>query len=189
MAKTVTPTGTKSVKVYNPKFLYVTPFTDSKTKGDVIYNLENVIRDTTAITQEENTDNLTESEFASEPIANNVTAGKYTFAAEVGDMQPDLLKMLGGFTISAGADTSKAYAPSGYKEIFAEIALVYQAGDKYFAAILPKCQLNAKVAMDSINTSVGRIVLAGTGYNMTVDENVTPFIVDADYKLPVAGGA
>lgn len=182
----VTKTGATALKYYNPKYLLVTPFTDANTKGATTYLVENVVRDTTTITQEDNEENPVDNEFTSEPIVNNIVAGSYTFASEVGDLQGDLVEALAGFKVDE--TSSKIYAPDGYVEVFAEIALVFASGAKYIAAILPKVQINATVLIESLNTSVGRLTLSGTGYNleMTDGENkyITPFMLDPNYTLP-----
>lgn len=171
------------VKVYNPYALYVTPWTSETTKGSTTYLLDEVIRDTTTITQEDPTENKIENEFSSAPIVNTVTLGSYTFSAEVTDMSPELLKILCGYTTDI--NNEKAYAPSTYAPLYAEVALVFQAtGGKYIAAILPKIQLNSKATLDSLSTSMGRITLAGTGLNATLDGKTTPFILDTEYELP-----
>lgn len=82
---------TNKVKVYNPYALYVTPWTSETTKGSAIYHLDEVIRDSTTITQEDPTENKIENEFSSAPIINTVTLGSYTFSAEVADMSLSLI--------------------------------------------------------------------------------------------------
>jgi hypothetical protein len=171
------------VKVYNPYALYVTPWTSETTKGGTIYKLDEVIRDTTTISQDDPEENKIENEFSSAPIINTVTLGSYTFSAEVADMAPELLKILCGYSVDT--NNEKAYAPSTYAPVYAEIALVFAAtGGTYIAAILPKVQLNSKATLDSLSTSMGRITLAGTGLNATVDGKQTPFVLDTAYELP-----
>ena len=174
---------TDKVKVYNPYALYVTPWTSETTKGGTTYKLDEVIRDTTTITQEDPTENKIENEFSSAPIINTVTLGSYTFSAEVADMSPELLKLLCGYTTDS--QNEKAYAPSTYAPLYAEISLVFAAtGGTYIAATLPKVQLNSKATLDSLSTSMGRITLAGTGLNATVDGKQTPFVLDKAFELP-----
>jgi hypothetical protein len=174
---------TNKVKVYNPYALYVTPWSSETTKGSTTYKLDEVIRDTTTITQEDPTENKIENEFSSAPIVNTVTLGSYTFSAEVADMSPELLKLLCGYTTDT--NNEKAYAPSTYAPLYAEISLVFSAtGGKYIAATLPKVQLNSKATLDSLSSSMGRITLAGTGLNATVDGKTTPFVLDIDFELP-----
>lgn len=174
---------TNKVKVYNPYALFVTPWTSETTKGANTYKLDEVIRDTTTITQNDPEENKIENEFSSAPIINTVTLGSYTFSSEVADMSPELLKILCGYTTDT--NNEKAYAPSTYVPIYAEISLVFAAtGGKYIAATLPKVQLNSKATLDSLSTSMGRITLAGTGLNATVDGKQTPFVLDTEFELP-----
>lgn len=176
-------TLTNKVKVYNPYALYVTPWTSETTKGNTTYMLDEVIRDTTTITQEDPTENKIENEFSSAPIINTVTLGSYTFSAEVADMSPELLQILCGYSVDTNKE--KAYAPSTYAPVYAEISLVFAStGGKYIAATLPKVQLNSKATLDSLSTSMGRITLAGTGLNATVDGKQTPFVLDTEFELP-----
>lgn len=169
------------VKIYNPYGIYVTPYKNENEKGDETFFLGEVIRDTTTITQEDPTENKIENEFSSAPILNTVQLGSYTFSAEVADMQPALLKALCGYVI----DGKKTYAPSTYTPVYAEISLVFKLSEGQFvAATLPKVQLNSKATFDSLSTSMGRITLAGTGLNMSVDNRETPFVLDSAYVRP-----
>ena len=176
------------VKIYNPFGLYVTPFTSETTKGTNTYFLDEVIRDTTTITQEDPTENKIENEFGSAPILNNVQLGSYTFSAEVADMQQELLNKLCGYTAGT-VSTDLTFAPSTYTPVYAEIALVFKTGEStYMAAVLPKVQLNSKATFDSLSSSMGRITLAGTGLNIGVNDGTktvqTPFYIDSNYELP-----
>ena len=136
------------VKIYNPFGLYVTPFTNETTKGSTTYFLDEVIRDTTTITQDDPTENKIENEFGSAPILNNVQLGSYQFSAEVADMQQELLNKLCGY-VAGSTKTDLTFAPSSYTPVYAEIALVFKTGDNsYMAAILPKVQLNSKATFD-----------------------------------------
>lgn len=191
MATNVIHTSTSSKKVYNPKYIFITPFTDETTKGEDVYQCEDIIRDTTTITQEENTENPVENELSSSPIINRVIAGNYTVSTEIADMQSALLKALLGFEIDGA---TKAYAPDGYVTKYAEFALVFESSDgKNIAAILPKVQLSPTITIDSLSSSLGRIVLSGTGHTFNVGTEpapkMTPFYVDYDYTLPKTGGA
>lgn len=186
---TVTKTGSTALKVYNPYAMYITPFTDANTKGEKTYRMEDIIRDSTSVNQDDAEENKIENEYGSAPIANNVKSGSFTFSTQIADFQKDLLKDICGFDVD---DTSnKAYAPATYKEVFAEVALAFQVGtDKYVAAILPKVQLNPKTVFESFSSSVGNVTINGIGYNMEVTDGMkkytTPFIFDPDFKLPDA---
>lgn len=177
------------LKIYNPFGLYVTPFVNETTKGSSTYFLDEVIRDTTTISQEDPTETAIENEFGSAPIINNVTLGSYTFSAEVADMQSELLQKLCGY-IQGTTNKDLTFAPSTYAPVYAEIALVFKTGtDSYMAAILPKVQLNSKATFDSLSSSMGRITLAGTGLMMNVSDGTksvqTPFYIDSAYDLPL----
>lgn len=190
MADTIKHTSGSSRKLYNPKYIVITPLvppTASETewkKGTTVYFCEDIIADSTSITQEENTENPIENELSSTPIVNRIEAGSYTVSTEIGDMQPDLLEALLGFEVTG----TKAYAPDGYVTKYAEFALVFpNEGSSpltYSAAILPKVQLSPTITIDSLSTSMGRIVLGGTGSLLTVDGHKTPFYVDTNYTLP-----
>lgn len=176
------------LKIYNPFGLYVTPYVSETAKGATTYFLDEVIRDTTTITQEDPTENKIENEFGSAPILNNVQLGSYTFSAEVADMQKELLQKLCGYIPGTSA-TDLTFAPSTYTPVYAEIALVFKTGDnQYVAAVLPKVQLNSKATFDSLSSSMGRITLAGTGLNIGVSDGTktvqTPFYIDSAYELP-----
>lgn len=178
------------IKIYNPFGLYVTPFKSENAKGDTTYFLDEVIRDTTTITQDDPTENKIENEFGTAPILNNVQLGSYQFSAEVADMQSELLNKLCGY-VAGTTSTDLTFAPSTYTPVYAEIALVFKTGENsYMAAILPKVQLNSKATFDSLSTSMGRITLAGTGLNIGVTDGTktvqTPFYIDSNYDLPTA---
>ena len=180
--------NSSKVKIFNPYGLYVTPFTNESTKGSETYFLDEVIRDTTTITQEDPTENVVENEFGSAPILTNVRLGSYTFSAEVADMQQELLQKLCGYSVG---ETTKdlTFAPSSYTPVYAEIALVFKTAENtYWAAILPKVQLNAKATFDSLSSSMGRITVSGTGMNIGVSDGtktvMTPFYIDTQYELP-----
>ena len=185
----VTKTGSTAVKVYNPYAMFITPFSDANTRGAKTYQMEDIIRDSTSVNQDDAEENRIENEYGSAPIANNVKSGSFTFTTQIADMQKDLLKDICGFTVDETSGI--AYAPATYKEVFAEIALVFQAGSKYYAAILPKVQLNPKTIFESFSSSIGNVTINGIGYNLeytdpeSSTEYTTPFVFDPDYTLPV----
>lgn len=173
-----------AVKIFNPDALYVTPF-EGEVRGTTTYKLSEVIRDTTSIAQDDPEAQTIDNEFGSAPILKNVTLGSYQFSAEVADMQSVLLEKLCGYKKGV-TSTDRAYAPSSYTPIYAEIVLAFKLGDnKYVAAVLPKVQLNSKATFDSLSSSMGRITLAGTGLNLAVQDGdttiETPFYVDSNW--------
>lgn len=173
-----------AVKIFNPDALYVTPF-EGEVRGTTTYKLSEVIRDTTSIAQDDPEEQTIDNEFGSAPILKNVTLGSYQFSAEVADMQSVLLEKLCGYKKGV-TSTDRAFAPSSYTPIYAEIVLAFKLGDnKYVAAVLPKVQLNSKATFDSLSSSMGRITLAGTGLNLAVQDGdatiETPFYVDSNW--------
>lgn len=187
MALTVTETRKDNANsiIYNPKFLYVTPYVDGK-PGTKTWQCMDIIRDSTTITQEDNTENPIENELSSTPIINNIQAGNYTFTTEIGDLQAELLKDLLGFTI--GTDKN-AYAPDGYVEKFARIDMVFQNGSKFTAVVLPKLQLSPTITLDSMSTSIGRIALSGSAQAVKFKygsdtATLTPLAMIYNYTFP-----
>ena len=189
---TVNYTGAKAQKFIKPDYIVATLFkgdeTDNTAKGDS-YILEDVIEDTTKISQDDNTTTDIECETSDAPIVSIVKLGKYQISAEVGDTQADLLKSLCGFI--ADDTGKKVFAPSIYQPLYVKFDIVYKNGDSYVAYVVPKAQLNSKVMIESLNSNLGRIAIAGTAQDVsfTVGEKVikTPFYIDMQYTLPTAG--
>lgn len=188
MAK-VLNTGAGALKLVKPDAIVVTLFTgseaDDSPKGDS-YVLDDVIRDTTSIAQDDNSTSDIERETSDTPILSVVTSGKYQLTAEVADTQKNLLIALCDFTYDEA--TKKVYAPAAYKTKYAKVAVVF--GTK--AIVVPKVQLNSKVIMESLNTSIGKIALAGTaqlaalkiGPNSSQETIKTPYYLDESYTMP-----
>lgn len=187
----VTNTGAGALKLVKPDAIVATLFTGEETddipKGDS-YILDDVIRDTTSIAQDDNSTSDIERETSDTPILSVVTSGKYQLAAEVADTQKDLLVALCDFTYDE--TTKKVYAPAAYKTKYAKVDVVF--GTK--AVVVPKVQLNSKVTMESLNTSIGKIALAGTaqlaalkiGASGTQKTIKTPYYLDENYTMPSA---
>lgn len=185
-----TNTGANAVKFVKPDAIVISLFngkeTDDTPLGEV-YVLDDVIRDTTQITQDDNDTTDIERETSDVPILSIVTSGKYQLAADIADTQKDLLVAVCDFTYDE--TTKKVCAPSSYKTKYAKVDIVF--GGK--AAVLPKVQLNSKVTFESLNTSVGKISLAGTAQLASVEIGATdakktikvPFYIDENYTMPV----
>lgn len=183
-----------SLKVFNPTAIYVTPFTinseGNSVRGTETYQLNEVIRDSTSITQDDPEETAIENEFGSAPIINNVTLGSYQFSAQVANMHQTLLNKLCGFKVGK-IKTDRVYAPSTYVPIYAEIVLAFQVdADKVVAAVLPKVQLNSKATFESLSSSMGTITLAGTGQNIALSDTdasgkpiESPFYIDTTWDV------
>lgn len=195
MAKKVINTGVGAVKFIKPDYIVATLFdgtesNESAPKGNS-YILEDVIEDTTSISQNDNDTTDIECETSDSPIISIVKLGKWQFAAEIGDTQKDLLTALCDFT--DGAADQKTIAPSIYKAKYAKIDVVQVQPDGITmeAYVLPKVQLNSKLTIESLNSNLARIALAGTAKDISLTVNAktvrTPFYVDHKYSLPIAG--
>ena len=189
MATKVTSTGAGAIKLSKPSHIIVRPF-NGNAAGDDYYDLDDVVRDTTSISQDDNDTTDIERETSDTPIMSIVTTGKYQFSAEVADTQASVLTALCGFT--KGSD-NKIYAPSGYKLMYAEVAVVFDNadGNTHTALILPKLQLNSKTTIESLNSNLAKVALAGTGQLVEVNDGSgtrkTPFYIDPAYTLPTTG--
>lgn len=176
-----TATDTTAIKLGGVTQILLTPYSGG-TKGSTTYSLDNIVADTTSITQEEATTNTVECETRDEPIFENITLGRYTFAAESGDIQDIILTNCFGFTKGT---SGSLYAPSTYKEIWAEIEVVF--GDKG-SLVCPKVKMSGNIDASSLKTGMVRGVISGSCYSVSVtngddDAVTTPFY----FKDPTVG--
>lgn len=186
---TVTKTGAKARIISKPKAIVATVLTNNGgvfTKGDT-YIFEHILKDTTKFSQDDAGKQAIENELSDTPIKEVVTAGAYNFETTVEDIQPDIVCAMCGF--EANTDKTKIYAPAGYKELYAEIAVVLDGGDgKLVAEVAPKVQLNSKLILESLSSSVAGFSLAGTAQNTEVTDGEkkfdTPFYIDYNYTMP-----
>lgn len=187
-------TGTNSFKFIKPDYIVATLFTGTETdesapKGDS-YILEDVVEDSTSISQDDNETTDIECETSDSPIISIVKLGKWLLAAEIGDTQAELLKALCGFTEDTAGN--RTLAPSVYKAMYAKIDVVQVQSDGTMKAyVLPKVQLNSKLTIESLNSNLARIALAGTAKDIALTVGAktvrTPFYVNHKYTLPTAG--
>lgn len=194
MAKKVTNTGAGAFKFIKPDYIVATLFDGTETdesapKGDS-YILEDVIENTTSISQDDNDTTDVECETSDSPIISIVKLGKWQLAAEIGDTQKELLAALCDFTDDATG--KKTLAPSTYKAKYAKIDVVQVQpnGTTMEAYVLPKVQLNSKLTIESLNSNLARIALAGTAKDIALTVGAktvrTSFYVDHNYSLPTA---
>lgn len=174
-----TATDTTAIKLGGVTQILLTPYTEGS-KGMTTYSLDNIVADTTSITQEEATTNTVDCETRDEPIFENITLGKYTFAAESGDIQEIILTNCLGF--KKDGTNGNLYAPSTYKELWAEIEVVF--GDKG-SLVCPKVKMSGNIDASSLKTGMVRGVISGTCYSVEVTEGddstktMTPFYYKA----------
>lgn len=191
MATTVKNTGSTAQKFIKPSHIVIREFLGTEADGIAAgnaYILEDVVEDTTSISQDDNETTDIECETSDSPILSIVKAGKYQFASEVADTQAELLKALVGFT----TDGSKHFAPAQYTPKYVSVAVVFEnntgAAASYTALIIPRLQLNSKLTIESLNSNIARIGLAGTAQLADIKVSSksyrTPFYVDSAYTLP-----
>ena len=180
----VTATDTTAIKLGGVTQIILTPYTNGS-KGSTSYSLDNIVADTTSITQEEPTTNTVDCETRDEPIFENITLGRYTFSAESGDIQDIVLTNCFGFVKGA---SGSLYAPSVYKEIWAEIEVVF--GDKG-SLVCPKVKMSGNIDASSLKTGMVRGVISGSCYSINITTEAsgqgssgTPLTTPFYYKAP-----
>lgn len=151
----------------------VTPYVNG-VKGPDTYALDNIVADSTSITQDDADRQEIECETRDENIYEAITLGKYQFTCDNADWQDDLLRNVLGWTVDS---TNKlVVAPTSYRELYAEIELQFDDPTLYAEAdgkstgayrgslVLPKVLLATKATLESLKTSTGNMTVAGTAY-------------------------
>lgn len=177
---TVKRTSPTSLQVIKPDCLVATLYTGATTEtadnpaGDT-FIFDEVVRDTTTISQDDNDSTTIENEFSDDPILDIVSLGKFQFAAEVADIQTEILKNFANYTYDSTA--KKLFAPAAYQKTYVKIDLVFKNGtdtdgsDKYMSICIPKLQLNSRLMVESMNSNIARLNLAGTATSVALTAN------------------
>lgn len=183
----VKSTKATAIKLAKPKFIIVQPWESSVSKGAAdAYSFADVLKDSTSVTQEDPSTEEIENELSDDPIRSNVTLGTRTFSCTLEDIQKEILAKFGGFEIGT---SGKVYAPASYSDIFAEVSIVLDAGGgKYSAIVLPKVQINSKMLLESLSSSMLGVQIQGTCLTADVIDGEKTFTtaqyVDYNYTLP-----
>lgn len=150
----------------NLAYMRITPWSSeiSGPDGD-IFDVTEVVADTTSVEQAENDSNVLEHEFSSSPLYENIQLGDKTFACESIDLQNEVLKGLFGWT-SLGEGAGMA-APVAYKALYATIELGFNTNED--VVVLPKVLLNSRAVIASMKTDASRANINGTCYPAYVD--------------------
>lgn len=148
----------------NLKALLFRPWTDESTLGDDIYDLVNIVGDTTSSEQEENEVNEIAHEFSAEPLYENVNLGSKSFTTECIDFQNPVLKALFGWTVDE--ETGDAFAPLTYKPLYCAIEMRFNSTEDII--VFPKVKLNSRAVIASMKTDVSRANITGTCYSAYV---------------------
>lgn len=194
---TVKRTSPTSLQVIKPDCLVATLYTGATTEtadnpaGDT-FIFDEVVRDTTTISQDDNDSTTIENEFSDDPILDIVSLGKFQFAVEVADIQTEILKNFANYTYDSTA--KKLFAPAAYQKTYVKIDLVFKNGtdtdgsDKYMSICIPKLQLNSRLMVESMNSNIARLNLAGTATSVALTANgktiKTAAYVNEDFTIP-----
>lgn len=151
-------------------------------KSDSGFALDDVVADTTAISQDEAETNSIDCETRDEPIVENITLGSYQFTCESANIDADILENCFGFKVTGSGTDLKAYAPATYQENWAEIEVQFSNGT---SMVLPKVKMAANIDASSLKTGVVRGVIKGTAYTTQVGDGddvvETPFYVSGSF--------
>lgn len=180
-----TATDATAVKLGGVTSIILTPFQDGKA-GSQSYSLDNVIADSTTITQGEVTLNAVDCETRDEPIFENITLGKYSITFDSGDIQETILKNCLGFI--KDIKNGNMYAPTVYTERWAKIEVVF--GEKG-SLVCPKVKLNGNIDASSLKTGMVKGVIGGTCYTteVTQGDSSTPIKTPFYFQAPAGVGA
>lgn len=127
--------------------------------GTKVYDLVDIVADTTSVEQADNEVNTIEHEFTSAPLFENVNLGEKTFSTECVDFQNDVLRELFGWEVTSAGD---AFAPVGYKDLYCKVELQFNSTEDIL--VLPKVKLNSRAIIASMKTDVSRANITGTCY-------------------------
>lgn len=167
------------------KRIVFVPYVDG-VKGATGFALDDVVADTTSITQDEPETNAVDCETRDEPIYENVTLGSHKFSCESGNIDKDILQYALGYKVSGEGSSLKAYAPSSYSEHWAEVEVQFQNGS---SIVVPKIKLSSNIDASSLKTGIVRGIISGTAYSTLVDGVETPLYVSGTHVNTVGGEA
>lgn len=161
--------------------ILATPYTSEGALGTSAYQLDNIIADTTSLTQDDPNTTSIECETRDEPIDTVTNLGSYQFTTTSADVQKEFLTNFLGFT--EDSSTKILYAPASYKEVYAEIRLVFGENG---SLVVPKVKLNSKIEATTLKTGLVKATIAGTAFSVeattTAGKIQTPF-----YAVPADG--
>lgn len=152
----------------NLKAAYFTPWDGEEQLGEDIYDLVDIVADTTSVEQADNEVNTIDHEFTGSPLFENVSLGEKSFTTECIDLQNDVLKAMFGWDITEAGD---AFAPTGYEDLYCKVELRFNSTDDII--VLPKVKLNSRAVVASMKTDVSRANITGTCYPAYVTAGAT----------------
>lgn len=149
--------------------------------GSTTYQLDNIIADSVAISQDDPEENSIDCETRDEPIKKTVTNGNYNVEMVSADIQKDILVACFGFTYDG---TNKyVHAPASYKECYAAIEFCFGGNSEYASLVCPKVQISSKIDASSLKSETVKGTISGTcmSQEITVSSGTnyeTPFFLN-----------
>lgn len=186
----VTRTSNGAIQLIKPTCLVAQIYNDSDTPdnptGDT-FIFDEVVRDTTTISQDDNDSTEIENEFSDDPILEIVSLGKFKLESEVADIQKDILTNFANYTYDETA--KKIYSPASYIKKYAKIDFVFPNGDdSYMSICIPKLQLNSQLLVEAMNSNLARLKLAGSAKSVSLTVNgktmKSAAYVNEDFTIP-----
>lgn len=166
----------------NLAYVRITPWSTEISGPDgEVYDITEVVADTTSVEQAENDSNVLEHEFSANPLFENITLGDKTFSCESIDLQNSVLKGLFGWQ-DLGTGKGVA-APKEYKHLYATVELGFVGNEDEI--VLPKVLLNSRAVIASMKTDASRANITGTCYNAFVDGVETDMAILTGAKTEV----
>lgn len=161
MAATIKTTLTTAWKLKGVTQILATPYTEEGELGTTAYSLDNIVADSTSLTQDDPETNEIACETRDEPIDTVTTLGSFQFTTTSADVQPEFLTNFLGFT--EDSTTHILYAPSAYKDTYAEFRLVFGTNG---SLVIPKVKLNSKIEAATLKTGMVQATIAGTAFSV-----------------------
>lgn len=150
------------------------------------YELQHLVEDTVAISQDENETNEVGCETRDEPLYEATTLGKFQVTMESGNIDPELLSKCLGYYYDANEKV--AYAPASYKKLYAHIEVVMEES----SFVLPRVLLNGRIDASSLKTGIARGVISGSAYSAdaswTDDKDSKQYKIAAPFFFIGKGG-
>ena len=170
-----------AVKLKGVTKILATPYTGEGALGATAYQLDNIIADTTSLTQDDPNTTSIDCETRDEPIDTVTNLGSYQFTTTSADVQKEFLTNFLGFT--EDSSTKIIYAPASYQDLYAEIRLVFGSNG---TLVIPKVKLNSKIEATTLKTGLVKATIAGTAFSVEITTSagttMSPF-----YMVPSNG--
>lgn len=179
MAATIKTTLATAWKLKGITQILATPYTEEGELGTTAYSLDNIVADSTSLTQDDPETTEIDCETRDEPIDTVTTLGSFQFTTTSADVQPEFLTNFLGFT--EDSTTHILYAPSAYKDTFAEFRLVFGTNG---SLVIPKVKLNSKIEATTLKTGMVQATISGTAFSVEKTTTDSGKIFTPFYAVP-----